>query len=131
MIDEINMSEKLKIFLERKLIESKGKIKKLKRKRNIYKTIMIVAAVSSIGISAVTASISITIMPPIAITILSVGSAALTGISAKFNFENKTIKITREIERLDKIQSKLDYVVSCNGDLTKQEYNEILKEFNF
>ena len=33
------------------------------------------------------------------------------------------------IEKLNKIQSMLDYVISCNGDLTQKEYQEILKDF--
>ena len=38
---------------------------------------------------------------------------------------------SKEIDRLNKLQAKLDYVISCNGDLTTEEYREILKEFNF
>jgi hypothetical protein len=35
------------------------------------------------------------------------------------------------IDRLNKIQLKLDYVISCNGDLTYVEYQQTLKDFNF
>jgi len=55
----------------------------------------------------------------------------LTGLSAKFNFQNKKVEINNLIARLNKIQTKLDYVVSCNGDITQNEYQEILREFNF
>jgi len=65
------------------------------------------------------------------ITILSAKSAILTGVSARFNFQNKKMEISNLISRLNKIQSKLDYVISCNGDLTQNEYLEILREFNF
>src|ERR1043165_7018738 len=92
---------------------------------------MYTSTILSIAVSAVTASVSLLVMPPLVITILSVTSAILTGISARFNFQDKTITISREIERLNKLQAKLDYVVSCNGDLTKEEYQEIIKEFNF
>ena len=131
MVDDINISDQVKEFLIRKLSESKAAIKKLKRKRNINKTIMYTSTILSIAISAITASVSLLVMPPLVITILSVTSAILTGISARFNFQDKTIVISREIERLNKLQAKLDYVVSCNGDLTKEEYQEIIKEFNF
>ena len=130
MVEDINISEKLKQFLERKLIESKVKIKKLKRKRNINKTVIYVSAVSSIVISSVIASVSITTLPPLAVTILSVSSAVLTGVSARFNFQDKTIMISREIERLNKLQIKLDYVISLNGDLTKEKCQQIINEFN-
>ena len=131
MVDEINMSEKIKEFLIRKLSESKAIIKKLKRKRKIKNIMYTSTTILSIVISAITASVSLILMLPLVITILSVTSAILTGISIKFNFQDKTIVLSREIERLNKLQTKLDYVLACNGDLTKQEYQEILKEFNF
>ena len=131
MVDNINISENIKEFLTKKLNESKIKIKKLKRNRNIKEIIMYTSTILSIVISSVIATVSLTVLPPLAVTMLSVSSAVLTGISAKFNFQDKTILISREIDRLNKLQAKLDYVVSCNGDLTKQEYQQILKEFNF
>jgi hypothetical protein len=70
-------------------------------------------------------------IPIIVITGLSASSAILTAVSARFNFQNKKVEINNLIDRLNKIQSKLDYVISCNGDLTQKEYQEILREFNF
>ena len=129
MTGECSISDKLKEYLERKLCESKIKIKKLKRKRKINKVLIILTVGSSLIISAVIATVSVTIMPPIAITVLSIASMILTGINARINFQDRQVQITREIEKLNKIQSKLDYVVSCNGDLTKEEYQQILNEF--
>ena len=123
------ISDKVKEYLERKLNESKIKIKKLKRKRKVNKVLIIVTVGSSLIISAVIATVSVTVMPPIAITVLSIGSMILTGINARINFQDKQVQITREIEKLNKMQSKLDYVVSCNGDLKKEEYQQILNEF--
>ena len=132
MVDETNnISEKVKEFLVRKLSESKVKINKLKRKRNINKVVIGTSAASSIIISSVIACVSLAVLPPLAVTILLISSAVLTGITARFNFQDKTIIISREIDRLNKLQTKLDYVISCNGDLTTEEYQEILKEFNF
>ena len=88
--------------------------------------------VTSISISAIVASLaSVASIPIIVIVVLSVGSGILTGVSAKFNFQNKKVQINNFIERLNKIQTKLDYVISCNGNLTQKEYQEILNEFNF
>ena len=70
-------------------------------------------------------------VPIIVITVLSAGSAVLTGISSRFNFQSKKYEINILIDRLNQIQSKLDYVISCNGDLTHAEYQQILKDFNF
>ena len=129
MTGDCSISDKVKEYLERKLSESKIKIKKLKRRRKINEVLLITTVGSSIIISAVIATVSVTIMHPIVITILSISSVVLTGISARINFQDRQIHITREIDKLNKIQSKPDYVVSCNGDLTKEEYQQILNEF--
>ena len=131
MIDSISISEKLNEFFDRKLNESKGKIKKLKQKRKINKVIIYTSTIASIVISSITASASLIVIPPLAVTILSISSAILTGISARFNLENRKIEINKQIEKLNKWQAKLDYVVSCNGDFTKQKYLDIVKEFYF
>ncbi len=131
MTGENNISEKSKEFLIRKLAESKAKLKKLKRKRNICKAFIYISAGLSIVISSIIASVPLLVMPPLAVTILSISSAILTGASARFNFQDKTTVINREIERLARLESKLDYVVSCNGNLTDAEYQQIRSEFNF
>ena len=123
------ISDKIKDYLERKLNESKIKIKKLKRKRKINKVLIITTVGFSLIISAVIATMPVSIIPPVAITILSMTSMILTGVNARINFQDRHIQITREIEKLDKIQEKIDYVVSCNGDLTKEEYQQIRNEF--
>ncbi len=129
MTGECSISDKVKEYLDRKLCESKIKIKKLKRKRKINKVLIITTVGSSLIISAVIATVSVTIMPPIAITVLSIGSMILTGINARINFQDRQVQITREIDKMNKILGKIDYVVSCNGDLTKEEYQQILNEF--
>ena len=84
-------------------------------------------AVMSIIIAAIVASIT---LPPLAVSIMCVSSAILTGVNLRFNFQDKTHEIKNLIEKLNKIQAKLDYVISCNGNLTQTTYQEILKEFN-
>src|SRR5271165_3372438 len=132
MTQEYNISENVKDYLRRKLSDCEKKLIKLKRKRTIIKILYVSTVVSSIIISTVVASLTSMIsVPIIVITVLSAGSAVLTGISSRFNFQNKKYEINILIDRLNKIQSKLDYVVSCNGDLTHTEYQQILNEFNF
>ena len=63
------------------------------------------------------------------LTILLYSSAVLTGISIKFNFQDRALMLKQEIDVLDKIQSKLDYVISCNGNLTSETYQQIISEF--
>jgi hypothetical protein len=127
MTDDLNISEKLKKFLQRKLEETSLKIKKEKRKKRIIQILSISTAVISIVISAIVASLA---LPPLAVSIMCVSSAILTGVNLRFNFQDKTREIEKLIEKLYKIQAKLDYVISCNGNLTQTAYQEILKEFN-
>src|SRR5271165_1379618 len=132
MAEEHNISEKVKDYLHRKFNACRKQLIKLKRKRGMIKILYVSTVVSSIIISTVVASLTSMISVPIfIITVLSAGSAVLTGVSSRFNFQNKKYEINILIDRLNKIQSKLDYVVSCNGDLTNAEYKQILNEFNF
>jgi hypothetical protein len=127
---EHNISEKVKEYLIRKLNDCKHDLIKLKHKKQRVKILYVSTVVSSIIISTAVASLTTMVfIPVIAITMLSAVSAILTGISARFNFQNKKIEINNLIDKLNKIQSKLDYVISCNGNLTQQQYEEILKDF--
>lgn len=123
------LKENVKEFLTRKLNKSQYKIKKLKRKRLIYKILFITTAGTSITISVILASISSLTLPPVIIPILSITIGVLTGISVKFGFEDNKEQISKEISMLEKLQNKIDYVVSCNGNLSEEEYDKILKEF--
>ena len=127
--DGIKLSEKVKLFLPEKFDESKYKVKKLKRKRLVYKILFTSTAGGSIIISVVLASISSVALPPIVIPILSITTGILTGLSAKFNFQDNKDKLSKEIQRLDKLQNKINYVISCNGDLTEEQFNQIISEF--
>jgi hypothetical protein len=127
---EHNISEKVKEYLARKLNDCKHDLVKLKRKKKRIKILYVTTVVASIIISTAVASLtSMVFIPAVVITMLSAASAILTGISARFNFQNKKIQINNLIKKLNKIQSMLDYVISCNGDLTQKEYQEILKDF--
>jgi phosphate/sulfate permease len=83
----------------------------------------------SIGLSSAVSVMATITVPIIIVPILSAFSAILTAISARFNFHDKKAQIKGLIEKLDKIKAKLEYVISCNGDLTQAEYEQILKDF--
>ena len=124
------LSEKAKQYLERKLLSSQEKIKKLKRKRRIIKIIYYTSVISSVSISTIIASLtSITGIPPLTITILSSASGILTGLSAKFNLQSKKDDINKAIEKLHKIEIKLEQVIQCNGNFTKEDYQQLLTEY--
>ena len=125
-----NLSEKVKLFLTKKRELIQVKIKKLKRKRKIIKIVYYLMVVSSISMSTIIASlIGCVDVPAVVITSLSIGSGILTGISAKFNLYDKKLEIKQLIDKLNKLNHTIDYVISCNGNLTQQEYEHILKEF--
>jgi len=127
---ETAVSEKVKEYLKRKMDDCEEKLLKLKRKRKVIKTCYIVTVLLSIGLSSVVSVISMTtVVPIIVVTVLSAFSAILTGISARFNFHNKKAEIKCLIEKLNKIKAKLDFVVSCNGNLTDAELEQIIKNF--
>jgi predicted rRNA methylase YqxC with S4 and FtsJ domains len=126
---DTTVSEKVKEYLRRKMDDCEQKLCKLKRKRKVVKTFYIVTVLLAICLSSTVSVISITSVPVILVTILSTFSAILTGISSRFNFYNKKAEIKGLIEKLNKINSKLDYVISCNGTLTQAEYEQILMNF--
>ena len=131
MAEEHNMSEKLKEYLGRKLNECRKELIKLKRKRKIIKILYYSSITLSISLTGVMTTLSgFTVLPMYIIPILSSSTGILTGLSAKFNLQNKKVDINNLIDRLNKIQSKLDYVVSCNGNLTQKEYQDMFTEFN-
>lgn len=132
MAEQHNISEKLKEYLTRKLNDCRNKLIKLKRKRKMVKILYYSSITLSISLTGVMTTLSgFTVLPIFVIPILSTTTGILTGLSAKFNLRNKKIEINNLIARLNKIQTKLDYVISCNGNLTQKEYEEILNEFNF
>ena len=130
MDNTATVSEKVKVYLRRKMNDCEEKLIKLKRKRQVIKTCYIVTVLLSIGLSSVVTVVSMTtVVPVIVVTVLSAFSAVLTGISVRFNFHNKKAEIKILIDKLNKIKAKLDYVISCNGTLTQAECEQILINF--
>src|SRR5271165_3951835 len=133
MQPEAMYSDKVKLFLGKKLQESEIKINKIKKNRKIlkalYGTSVVVSVVLSTGVMAVTTLFGLPLMPTKIITIFSSTSAIATTLSTKFNLKRKKERLSIMIENLNKIRNKLDYALLCNGNLTEAEYKTILKEF--
>ena len=121
-------SDKLKTLLQDKETLCCAKIKKIKKINKIISIFSAAISVTSIVILAILASSLI--LPPLAASVLPIVSAVLLGIDLKFKFQNKSSEKKRLIEKLNKIHNKLEYINSCNGGLTEEEYFEIFKEFN-
>jgi Flp pilus assembly pilin Flp len=125
----MNVSEKTREYLNKKLLDCQGKLTKLKRKRRIIKTCYVITVLLSIGLSSAVSVMATLTLPLITVTILSTFSAILTGISARFNFYNKKAEIKGLIDKLNKIKAKIEFVLSCNGDISQADYEKILTEF--
>src|SRR5271155_3726532 len=126
-------SDKVKLFLGKKLQESEIKINKIKKNRKVlkalYGTSVVVSVFLSTSVAAVTTLFGLPLVPTIVTTIFSSTSGITTTLSTKFNLKGKKERLSVMIENLNKIRNKLDYVLSCNGDLTEAEYKTILNEF--
>ena len=127
------ISEKVKSFLSKKLQESERKIIKVKRKQKcikyLYGASIIVSVVLSSSVAAIASLFGLSVIPAIIITVFSTTSAITTALSTKFNLKGKKEQLQNMIDTLNRIKNKLDYVLTCNGDLTEAEYVSILKEF--
>ena len=121
--------EKIKLFLNIKLTECEKTIVKYKKKYKIVKIIYYSVMTSSIIGSTTISIISSVVIPPIIFSIISASTAIIIAISFKFNIENTKIKLNKKIQELHKIKDKLDYVITCNGELTEEECNRILIDF--
>jgi len=128
------ISEKVALFLRKKLQESEHKIIKLKQKqkciRYLYGSSIVLSAVLSSSVAAIASLFGLPLVPSILITIFSSTSAITTTLSAKFNLKGKKEQLQNMVDTLNQIKNKLDYVLTCNGDLTEDEYKNILKEFS-
>src|SRR6267154_601073 len=121
---DFSLTNKAKKYLNRKHDESRNKIIKLKRKRKIIKILYYSSIILSVSLSALISALAgLSLLPIYIIPILSILSGILTGLSAKFNLENKKM-----IQKIQKIQEKLDYVISCNGDFTSEDFQQIISE---
>src|SRR5206468_5995125 len=127
---DFSVSGKAKDYLTRKLEELQKKVVKLKQNRKMIKIVYYSSITLSISLTGVMTTLSGFVgLPLYVIPILSTSSGILTGLSAKFNLQNKKIEINKTIEKINKIQEKIDYVISCNGNFTEEDFKQIVAEF--
>ena len=120
---KITPSEKTKLFLTKKLSEIEIKLKRIKKNKILIQTIGSILIIGSMSSSVLIAGL---VFPPLVVTSPSITSAIMSGFSIKMDFSEKSKKISKLLTKLNQLQIKLDYVVSCNGDLTEDEYQSIL-----
>jgi len=81
-----------------------------------------------VGNSTVLVLSAITV-PAIVVLCISAVNTITTSVSIKVNLGDLKSKISDNVKKLNIIKDKLDYVVSCNGNLSKDESDAILYEF--
>ena len=121
--------ESVKKFLQEKVDECNIVINKRKRKNKILKCLYIALVSTSIVGSSVVILLSSLSCPPAAIGSVSGLTVVTSALSIKFNLKGKQTKLMNDIQKLHKIKDKLKYVVSCNGNISEEECNNILNEF--
>jgi len=81
-----------------------------------------------VGNSTVLVLSAITV-PPAGVLCISAMNTITTSVSIKFNLGDLKSKISDNIKMLNVIKDMLDYVISCNGNSSKDEIDAILYEF--
>ena len=125
----MDVRDKLKVFLNNKINELNKEIKKLNRKNMFVQIVhgtLLVISITSASVVTIIASLAV---PPLVIACVSSLSAVSTIFSIKFDLKRKKEKLSKAIKQLNVLKDRLDYVVSCNGNITEDECNAILKEF--
>lgn len=125
----VTHSENVKTFLENKLAECNKLIKKRKRKHKIVKALYISSMILSIIGNSVVLVLTSVAVPPAVVLCVSATTTIITAVSIKFNLADTKSKICDNIRKLNIIRDKLDYVINCNGSLSKEESVAILNEF--
>ena len=129
MCTEGTQKDKLKVFLSSKLDECKEVIRKRRRKNKIVKACYIILITTTISGSIVVSLLTATAAPVIAVEFIAAAVAISSALSVKFNIEGKKRKLIENIQNLEKIKDKLDYVTACNGNMSEDECKFILNQF--
>ena len=122
----MKVTDEMKAHLTSKLLRYEKRIKKKQLKYKIIKILGISSTISSVVITVTSAA---TLLTPILSSILISSAAFLTGMGGVFNFNRKTKKLHVLIQELEKVRKILEYVITCNGNLTEEEYLKMLKEY--
>jgi len=115
----------LKLFLEDKLYECRALIKKRKKYKLVKILFISLITLSIVGNSTVLV-LSAVVIPPAVVLCISAINTITTSVSIKFSLGDLKSKISDNIKKLNIIKDKLDYVVSCNGNLSEDESDAIL-----
>jgi uncharacterized membrane protein YbhN (UPF0104 family) len=126
-------SDKVKLFLNKKLIESELKIIKMKRKqkliKGLYASSIVVSVVLSSCAAVVTTVFGLPFTATIILTSFSATSAVTAALSTKFNLKGKQERLRHMVDNLSRVKNRLDYVLSCNNNLSQDAYQSIIQEF--
>ena len=108
-IINMNSADQNKVtdFLKRKQSQCQSQLKKIKKKRNIIKTVHYTTVVLSIGVTAMILCF-LTILPTLAIGCLAFTATVLMSLSAKLNLESKQIEASNLITKLNNLENAME-----------------------
>ena len=121
--------EKLKTFLINKVKELELKIKKYKKNNKRIKILYYSLITGSIVTATTVSIISALTIPPLIIASLSGITIISTALSTQLKLESRKDKLKVNIQNLNKIKDKLEYIINSNGEITDDECKQILEEF--
>ena len=129
MVEVPSHGDRVKEFLKAKLEDCEKIIKKRKKKnRNIKILYYSLVGTSVIG-STVVVILSSVAIPPLVFACVSSITTITSSLGIRLNLEDKKKKLEQNIQKLNKIKDKLNYVINCNGNLSKEECDNILEHF--
>ena len=72
-----------------------------------------------------------TLIPMFIVNGISTNAGIAAMFSSIFNLKERKEKMNKSLMKIEEIKNKLDYVVSCNGNLTIDECNKILIDVGY
>ena len=129
-IINMNSADQNKVtdFLKRKQSQCQSQLKKIKKKRNIIKTVHYTTVVLSIGVTAMILCF-LTILPTLAISCLAFTATVLMGLSAKLNLESKQIEASNLINKLNNLENQMEIILCNEKEISLDEFKVLLKDF--
>jgi hypothetical protein len=128
----INMNSadqnKVSDFLKRKQSQCQARLEKVKKKRNIIKTVHYTTVVLSIGVTAMILCF-LTVLPTLAIGCLAFTATVLMSLSAKLNLESKQIEASNLITKLNNLENQMEIILCNEKEISLDEFKILLKDF--
>ncbi len=119
----------IKDLLISKQLEYEKKIKKLKRKKKITQILYFSTMVLSISCATIT-SATLAGIPVVAVSVLGIVGLLSTTLSVKFNLKKINKKLHQAIKGLERVKTKIQFLVAHKNSISEEQHLELMKEFD-